>query len=132
MKYRKHQMGKIKRIATKGNQLSFGKFGLKALESRLITARQIEAARRAMTRHIRRGGEIWIRIFPDQPKTAFPVETRMGGGKGQVSHFVAKVESGRIIFEMGGVPREIAQEAISLAAHKLPIKTKFIEKEEER
>ncbi len=132
MKYRKQQKGSLKRLATKGNKLAFGKYGLKALEGKLISARQIEAARRAMTRHIKRGGEVWIRIFPDKPKTAFPLETRMGGGKGQVSHFVARVEPGRILFEMDGVPRELAKEAIRLAAHKLSIKTKFIEKEEEK
>ena len=130
MKYRKQQQGKIKRVAVKGNKLAFGKYGLKALEPKLISARQIEAARRAMTRHIKRGGEVWIRIFPDKPKTAFPLETRMGGGKGQVSHFVAKVEPGRILFEMDGIPRKVAQQAITLAAFKLPIKAKFIEKEE--
>ena len=130
MKYRKQQKGKIKRVATKGDKLAFGRYGLKALEGKLIAARQIEAARRAMTRHIKRGGEIWIRIFPDKPKTALPLETGMGGGKGQVSHFVAKVEPGRIIFEMDGISRELAKEAITLASHKLPIKTKFIEKKE--
>lgn len=132
MKYRKQQKGKLKRVAIKANQLAFGKYGLKALEAKQISARQIEAARRAMTRHIKRGGEVWIRIFPDKPKTAFPLETRMGGGKGQVSYFVAKVEPGRILFEMDGVPRQLAQEAITLAAHKLPIKTKFVEKEKEK
>lgn len=131
MKYRKQQKGKIKRLAIKGNKLSFGRYGLKALEGAMITARQIEAARRAMTRHIKRGGEIWIRIFPDKPKTSFPLETRMGGGKGQVSHFIAKVEPGRVLFEMDGVAYDLAKEAISLAAYKLPIKTRFIEKEEE-
>ena len=128
MKYRKQQKGKIKRIAIKGNKLAFGEYGLKALEPKLITARQIEAARRAMTRHIKRGGEVWIRIFPDKPKTSFPLETRMGGGKGAVSHFVARVEPGRVLFEMGGITKDLAKEAITLAAHKLPIKTKFIEK----
>jgi len=128
MKYRKQQKGSLGRIATKGNSLAFGKFGLKALESTLLTARQIESARRAMTRYIHRGGEIWIRVFPDKPKTAFPLETGMGGGKGQVSHFVAPIKPGRIIFEMDGIPKEIAREAIRLASHKLPIKTKFVEK----
>ena len=131
MKYRKHQKGRIKQIATKGNRLVFGRYGLKALEAKLITARQIESARRAATRHVKRGGELWIRIFPDKPKTSFPLETRMGGGKGQVSHFVARVEPGRIIFEMDGVPKELAKEAIILASHKLPIKSKFVEKEKE-
>jgi len=131
MKYRKQQKGKMRKIATKGNTLAFGQYGLKALESKYLTARQIEAARRAMTRHIKRGGEIWIRIFPDKPKTAFPLETRMGGGKGAVSHFVAKVESGKILFEMSGVSKELAKESLLLAAYKLPLKTKFVEKKGE-
>jgi large subunit ribosomal protein L16 len=131
MKYRKQQKGRRKRIAIKGNRLSFGAYGLKSLEGNYITARQIESARRAMTRHIKRGGEIWIRIYPDKPKTAFPLETRMGGGKGAVDHFVASVEPGRILFEMGGISRELAKESLTLAAHKLPIKTKFVEKIEQ-
>jgi len=131
MKYRKQQKGKIGRISTKANKLSFGKYGLKALEGAWITTRQIESARRAITRHIKRGGEVWIRVFPDKPKTAFPVETRMGGGKGAVSHFVVTVKPGRILFEMGGVTQELAKEALRLAAHKLPIKTQFVEKKGE-
>lgn len=131
MKYRKQQKGRRRKIAIKGIRLAFGQYGLKALEGSYLSARQIESARRAMTRHIKRGGEIWIRIFPDKPKTAFPLETRMGGGKGAVSHFVAQVEPGKIIFEMGGISRELAKESLTLAAHKLPIKTKFVEKIEQ-
>ena len=130
MKYRKQQKGTLRKVATKGQNLVFGRYGLKALEARLISARQIEAARRAMTREIKRGGEVWIRIYPDKPKTALPVETRMGGGKGAVSHFVARVAPGTILCEMDGGTRELAKRAITLAAFKLPIRTRFVEKEE--
>ena len=129
MKYRKQQKrGKIGRIATKGSTLIFGRYGLKSLESKRISARQIEAARRAATRHIKRGGEVWIRIFPDRPVTALPAETGMGGGKGDVSHFVVPVKSGRILFEIDGVPRDLALGALKLASHKLPVKTKLVER----
>ena len=128
IKHRKQARGKMAGISWRGFKLNFGKFGLKAMERSWITARQIEAARRAMTRYIRRGGEVWIRIFPDKPVTTQPAETGMGGGKGSLDHFVAVVTPGRIIFEIDGVTSEIAQEALRLAAHKLPIKTKIIKK----
>ncbi len=120
-------------LATRGNTLTFGEYGLQALEPSWITARQIEAARRAMTRYIRRGGKIWIRIFPDKPITMRPAETRMGSGKGAPEYWVAVVKPGRIMFELDGVSEEIAREAMRLAAFKLPIKTKFImqQKQEE-
>lgn len=129
MKYRKLQKGgKIGRIATKGNTLVFGRYGLKALESGRIAARQIEAARRAATRSVKKGGEIWIRIFPDTPVTALPLETGMGGGKGDVSHFIVKVKPGKILFEIDGVSQDLALDALRLASHKLPIKTKLIQR----
>lgn len=129
IKYRKQQK-KIKRgIAGRGHELAFGRFGLKILESGRISSRQIEAARRAMTRYIRRGGEIWIRIFPDKPITVTPPEVGMGGGKGTLDHFVFPAQSGRIIFEIDGVEKEVALEALRLASYKLPLKTKIIEKE---
>ena len=118
--------------ATKGNTLNFGEFALQALEPAWITSRQIEASRRAMTRYIRRGGKIWIRIFPDKPVTMRAAETRMGSGKGSPEFWVAVVKPGRILFEIGGVTEEIAREAMRLAAYKLPIKTKFISREEEQ
>ena len=129
-KYRKSQRGKIKEISVKGHRLEFGKFGIKALEKSWLTARQIEAARRAITRHIKRGGQIWIRVFPDKPVTTRPPETGMGGGKGSVDHFVVSVSPGRIIFEMDGVSETLAKESLYLAARKLPIKTRYISKEE--
>lgn len=113
-------------METRGAELAFGAYGLKALESRWITARQIEAARRAMTRSIERGGKVWIRIFPDKPVTRKPPEVTLGGGKGSVDHYVAAIRSGRILFEMDGVSLQVAREAMRLAAHKLPVKTKFI------
>lgn len=129
VKHRKIQRGgKIRGIATKGNELSFGSFGLKSLNSGLISARQIEAARRAMTRYIKRGGKIWIRIFPDKPMTKKGDETPMGKGKGSVDHFVARIKSGRVLFEMDGIQESVASEAMRLASHKLAIKTKFIKK----
>ena len=129
VKHRKIQRGgKIKGIATKGNELSFGSFGLKSMDGGLISARQIEAARRAMTRYIKRGGKIWIRIFPDKPMTKKGDETPMGKGKGSVDHFVARVKSGRVLFEMDGVLESVASEAMRLASHKLSVKTKFIKK----
>lgn len=128
-KYRKSFRGKRAGVATRGEALAFGLYGLKAMENAWISSRQIEAARRAMTKYTARGGRIWIRIFPDKPITKHPAETRMGSGKGDVVGFVAVVKRGQIVFEMGAVPLEVAQEAIRLASHKLPLKTKFITKE---
>lgn len=125
-KYRKQQKGKMKGNSTRGNQLAFGSFGIKALEESWITGRQIEAARQAVTRHMKREGQIWIRIFPDKPITKKPAEVRMGKGKGAPEMFVARVTPGRIMFEADGVPLAIAKEALRLAAQKLPITTKFI------
>ena len=126
IKYRKQQRGRMNGKAVRGSRLSFGTYGLKALEPNWITARQIEAARVAMTRYVRRSGKIWIRIFPDKPVTKKPAETRMGKGKGAPEFWVAVVKPGRILFEMEGIPEETAREALRLAAHKLPIKTKFV------
>lgn len=131
-KFRKQQRGRMSGIATRGNDLNFGDFGLQATEPAWITARQIEAGRRAMTRYIRRGGKIWIRIFPDKPVTQRAAETRMGSGKGSPEFWVAVVKPGRILFEIAGVSEEIAREAMRLAANKLPIKTKFITREGEQ
>ena len=125
-KFRKQQRGRMEGLATRGSTLNFGDFGLQAQEPSWITSRQIEASRRAMTRYIRRGGKIWIRIFPDKPITMRPAETRMGSGKGNPEFWVAVVKPGRIMFEIGGVTEEIAREAMRLADAKLPIKTKFI------
>ncbi len=125
-KYRKQFRGSMGRIDTRGTNVDFGEFGLKAIVSGWVTSRQIEAARRAMTHYTKRGGRIWIRIFPDKPITKKPAETRMGGGKGDVSGYVAVVKAGRILFEMGAVAENIAAEAMRLAAHKLPIKTRFV------
>jgi large subunit ribosomal protein L16 len=125
-KFRKQQKGKMKGNAGRGNQLAFGSFGIKALEQTWITGRQIEAARQAVTRHMKREGQIWIRIFPDKPITKKPAEVRMGKGKGAPELFVARVTPGRILFEAEGVPFEIAKEALRLAAQKLPIACKFI------
>lgn len=116
------------RIDTRGTQVSFGEYGLKALDSGWVTSRQIEAARRAMTHYTKRGGRIWIRIFPDKPVTKKPAETRMGGGKGDVVGYVSVVKTGRILFEMGAISEDIAREAMRLAAHKLPIKTRFVQR----
>jgi large subunit ribosomal protein L16 len=129
-KFRKQQRGRMKGLATRGSQLSFGDFGLQALEPTWITSRQIEASRRAMTRYIRRGGQIWIRIFPDKPVTMRPAETRMGSGKGAPEYWVAVVKPGRVLFEIAGVAEETAREAMRLAQYKLPIKTKFITRKE--
>lgn len=118
-------------MATRGNSVNFGDFALQALEPSWITSRQIEAARRAMTRYIRRGGKIWIRVFPDKPVTMRPAETRMGSGKGNPEYWVAVVKPGRVLFEIAGVPEETAREAMRLASFKLPIKTKFITRETE-
>lgn len=125
-KFRKQMKGKNKGVATRGTEVSFGQFGLKAEGNERITSRQIEAARRAMTRYIKRGGKIWIRIFPDTPVTKKPAEVRMGSGKGAVDHYVAKVRAGRMLFEMDGVTEEVAKEAMRLGAMKLPVKTKFV------
>ena len=125
-KFRKQQRGRMEGLASRGSTLNFGDFGLQAQEPSWITSRQIEASRRAMTRYIRRGGKIWIRIFPDKPITKRPAETRMGSGKGNPEFWVAVVKPGRIMFEIGGVTEEIAREAMRLADAKLPIKTKFI------
>ncbi|KKR78043.1 MAG: 50S ribosomal protein L16 [Candidatus Curtissbacteria bacterium GW2011_GWA1_40_9] len=125
-KYRKQFRNKRSGIATRGSTLAFGSHGLKTLEAAWITARQIEAARRAMTHYTKRGGRIWIRIFPDKPVTKKPAETRMGSGKGDVDHFVAVVKPGTVLFEMGSINDKIAREAIRLAAHKLPVKTRII------
>lgn len=129
-KFRKQQRGRMEGLATRGCNLNFGDFGLQATEPCWITSRQIEASRRAMNRYIRRGGKIWIRIFPDKPVTMRPAETRMGSGKGSPEFWVAVVKPGRILFEIGGVPEATAREAMRLASHKLPIKTKFITREE--
>ena len=129
VKYRKAHRGHRRGKAHAGNTIVFGDFGMQALESAWVTSRQIESARRAITRHIRRGGKIWIRIFPDKPVTKKPAETRQGGGKGPLDHWVAVVKPGRILFEMGGVEEAIAKEAIRLASHKLPIDTKFVTRE---
>jgi len=127
-KYRKQQKGKLRGFATSGAKVSFGEFGLKATTRGRVTARQIEAARRAMTRHIKRGGKVWIRIFPDVPITKKPVEVRMGKGKGNPEFWACRVKPGRILFEIDGVSEEIAKEALYKASAKLPIKTKFIKR----
>ena len=128
-KFRKSMKNPQTGNATRGTNVDFGKYAIKALEPAWITSRQIEAARRAMTRYIKRGGKIWIRVFPDKPVTKKPNEVRMGSGKGSLDHFVAVVKPGRILFEMDGVPHDIAKEALRLARHKLPIKTKFVVKD---
>jgi large subunit ribosomal protein L16 len=125
-KYRRQHRGRMKGEAHRGNTLAFGDFGLQALEPVWMEARQIESARIALTRFMKRGGKVWIRVFPDKPITAKPAETRMGSGKGAVDHYVAVVKPGRIIFEIGGVSEEVAKEAVRLAGHKLPVKTRFI------
>jgi len=124
-KYRKQQKGKNRGLATRGNKISFGEFGLKAVDRGRITARQIEAARRAITRAIKRGGKIWIRIFPDKPITKKPLEVRQGKGKGSVEYWVAQIQPGRLLFEIEGVSEELAREAFKLAAAKLPLATTF-------
>jgi large subunit ribosomal protein L16 len=129
-KYRKQHRGRMKGRAGRGNKLSFGEFGLQALEPCWMTSRQIEAARRAIVRHVKRGGKLWIRIFPDKPVTSKPAETRMGAGKGAVDHWVAVVKPGRMIFEISGVPEEAAREAMRLASHKLPIRTQFVSRQD--
>jgi large subunit ribosomal protein L16 len=129
VKYRRVQRGRLKGKATRGNTVSYGDFGLQALEPAWITSNQIEAARIAMTRYIKRGGQVWIKIFPDKPITEKPAETRMGSGKGSPEYWVAVVKPGRVMFEIAGVAPEVAQEAMRLAANKLPIKCKFVSKE---
>ncbi len=128
VKYRKQQRGRVKGKATRGTTVAFGEYGLQALESAWITNRQIEAARIAITRHVKRGGKIWIRMFPDKPYTKKPAETRMGKGKGSPEGWVAVVKPGKVLFEIEGVPRELAHRAFELAAAKLPIKTQFVER----
>ena len=130
LKYRKRQRGRLTGKAYRGSNLQFGDYGIQALEPGWISNRQIEAARIAMIHHIRRGGKLWIRIFPDKPLTVKPAETRMGKGKGNPEHWVAVVKPGRLLFELQGVPIELAREAMRLAQHKLPIKTRFIAREE--
>ena len=129
-KYRRQHRGRMRGQATRGNTLSFGEYGWQAQEPCWMEARQIESARIALTRFMKRGGKVWIRVFPDKPISSKPAETRMGSGKGAVDHWVAVVKPGRIIFEIGGVTEEIAKEAVRLAGHKLPIKTRFITKGE--
>jgi len=129
-KYRKAFRGVRSGVATRSNEMSFGIFGLKSLEAGWLSSRQIEAARRAMTNYTKRGGRIWIRVFPDKPVTKHPAETRMGSGKGDVIGFVAVVKPGQLIFEMGAVTKVVAEEAMRLASHKLPVQTRFISKEE--
>jgi len=129
VKYRKSQRGSLRGKADTGNTVSFGEYGLQAMESAWLTGAQIEAARRAITRHIRRGGQVWIRIFPDKAATKKPAETRMGSGKGLVDHGVSVVKTGKVMFEMSGVGEQVAKDAMRLAANKLPIETRFIAKE---
>ena len=129
VKYRKMQRGRMKGVATRGNKVSYGDFGLVALEPSWITSNQIEAARIAMKRYIKRGGQVWIKIFPDKPITEKPAETRMGSGKGSPEYWVAVVKPGRVMFEIAGVSEEVAREALRLAMHKLPVKCKVIARE---
>ena len=131
VKYRRVQRGRMKGKATRGNTIAYGQYGLQACEPAWITNNQIEAARIAMTRYLKRGGRVWIKIFPDKPVTAKPAETRMGSGKGSPEYWVAVVKPGRILFEIADVPEELAREAMRLAMHKLPIKCKFVVKETE-
>jgi len=127
-KFRKAHKGRIKGLATSGNSLAFGQFGLKALEPERVTARQLEAARRALTRHMKRAGRVWIRVFPDVPVSKKPLEVRMGSGKGAPEFWITRIKPGRIIFEIDGVSIALAKEALDLAAAKLPIKTRFVER----
>nr|YP_009106227.1 ribosomal protein L16 [Binuclearia lauterbornii]AIT95034.1 ribosomal protein L16 [Binuclearia lauterbornii] len=128
-KYRKHHRGKMRGVATRGNTISFGDFALQALECSWITSRQIESGRRAITRYARRGGKLWIRIFPDKPVTMRPAETRMGSGKGSPEYWVAVIKPGKIIYELKGVPESVAKEAMRIASYKMPIKTQFIKRD---
>ena len=129
-KFRKVRIGKNRGNATRGNYIAFGDYGLQSLSNERVTSRQIEAARQAMTRYVKRGGKIWIRIFPHTPVSRKPLGLKMGGGKGNPEFFVAKVKNGTVMFEMKGVPEDVAREAMRLASHKLPVKTRFIKKEE--
>lgn len=131
VKYRKAHRGRMKGRASRGTEVAFGDYALQALEPCWMTSRQIEAARRAIVRHVKRSGRLWIRVFPDKPVTAKAAETRMGGGKGALDHWVAVIKPGRIIFELAGVSEEVAEEAMRLASHKLPIKTQFVVRREE-
>lgn len=130
VRWRKVQKGRMRGKAYRGSEVSFGDFGLQSMECGWLTARQIEAGRIAMTRHVKRGGKVWIRVFPDKPITKKPAETRMGKGKGPPEGWVAPVKSGRMIYELEGVPREVAQEAMRLAGHKMPVKTRFVTRRE--
>ncbi len=130
LKYRKQFRGRMKGKASRGTEISFGDYALQAVSPSWVTSRQIEAARRAIVRHVKRGGKLWIRIFPDKPVTKKPAETRMGSGKGSVEHYVAVVKPGRILFEISGVSEDVAREAFRLASQKLPLKTQFLAKEE--
>ena len=130
VKYRRVHRGRLKGKASRGNTVTYGQFGLMAMEPAWIKSNQIEAARIAMTRYIKRGGQVWIKIFPDKPVTEKPAETRMGSGKGSPEYWVAVVKPGRVMFEIGGVSEELAREALRLASHKLPVKCKFVKKEE--
>ncbi len=130
VKFRKLHRGRRKGVAVSGSQVTFGDFGLQAQQAAWITSRQIEAARRAITHHLRRGGKVWIRVYPDKPVTTKPAETRMGGGKGAVDHWVAVVKPGLMLFEVSGVREDLAKEALRLAGHKLPIDTRFVAREE--
>jgi large subunit ribosomal protein L16 len=129
VKYRKRQKGRLKGVSSRGSRVAFGEYGLKAITGARITARQIEAARRTISRHIKRGGKLWIRIFPDYPVTKKPAETRMGSGKGNPEYWVAIVKPGRIMFEISGIPEETVKEAFRLASYKLPVKTVVVKKE---
>lgn len=129
VKFRKQQRGWMRGVATRGSKLAFGEFGLKALECAWLTAIQIEAARVALTRHVQRGGKIWLRVFPDKAFSKKPAETRMGKGKGGPEYYVAVIKPGRILFEMGGIPEEMAKSAMRLCAHKIPFRTKFVKRE---
>ncbi|MEJ5299937.1 MAG: 50S ribosomal protein L16 [Thermodesulforhabdaceae bacterium] len=130
VKYRKMQKGRMKGMATRGNSLAFGDYGLKALECGWLTSKQIEAARIAITRYVKRGGKVWIRVFPDKPITKKPAETRMGKGKGSPEGWVAVVKPGRILYEIKGISEEVAKEALRLASHKLPIATRFVSRQD--
>ncbi|MDP2646739.1 MAG: 50S ribosomal protein L16 [Desulfobacterales bacterium] len=130
VKFRKQQKGRMRGIARRGSELNFGEYGLQALECGKISSQQIEAARIAMTRHVKRGGKMWIRVFPDKPFTKKPAEVRMGKGKGAPEGWVAVIRPGRVIYEMGGIPRGLAKEALRLASHKLAVKTRFLERGE--
>nr|QQP17292.1 ribosomal protein L16 [Selaginella exaltata] len=125
-RFRKQHRGRMKGISARGNRICFGRFALKALEPAWVTSRQIEAGRRAITRHARRGGKIWIRVFPDKPVTMRPAETRMGSGKGPPEYWVSVVKPGRVLYEMGGVPEHVAKAAMRIAAYKMPVRTKFL------